>query len=214
LTVSELLGAVERGAFPPADAGLTLLRQPNPRDASVFSLTGHIYVIADVDQSWLDGHLRPGELAEAYGPAFLGAICAKLDRRVNAIDLLAVAPAGSAPGGPELDLTPVVGLDHPRVHRANRYRTDCRVFTVPGGVLVLGRGFGGRWEVAIEVDPANRSRGLGRSLAAAARRLAPAGVQLWAQITPGNAASVRAFLAAGYRPVGQEALLVPDGSPV
>jgi hypothetical protein len=31
---------------------------------------------------------------------------------------------------------------------------------------------------------------------------------LWAQIAPGNAASVRAFLAAGYEPVGAEALLV------
>jgi hypothetical protein len=31
---------------------------------------------------------------------------------------------------------------------------------------------------------------------------------VWAQVSPGNAASVRAFLAAGYRPVGAEALLV------
>jgi hypothetical protein len=30
-----------------------------------------------------------------------------------------------------------------------------------------------------------------------------------AQVAPGNAASVRAFLAAGYRPVGAEVLLVP-----
>jgi RimJ/RimL family protein N-acetyltransferase len=35
---------------------------------------------------------------------------------------------------------------------------------------------------------------------------------VWAQIAPANAASVRAFLAAGFRPVGAEALLnrVPD----
>ncbi|NGN62857.1 GNAT family N-acetyltransferase, partial [Streptomyces sp. A7024] len=49
--------------------------------------------------------------------------------------------------------------------------------------------------------------GLGRRLAAAARRLVPDGAPLWAQIAPGNAASVRAFLAAGFRPVGAEALL-------
>ena len=35
----------------------------------------------------------------------------------------------------------------------------------------------------------------------------PEGTPLWAQIAPGNAASVRAFLAAGFRPVGAEALL-------
>jgi RimJ/RimL family protein N-acetyltransferase len=32
--------------------------------------------------------------------------------------------------------------------------------------------------------------------------------KIWAQVAPGNAASVRAFLAAGYQPVGAEALLV------
>jgi hypothetical protein len=46
-------------------------------------------------------------------------------------------------------------------------------------------------------------------LAAAARALAPERRPIWAQVAPGNAASVRAFLAAGYRPVGAEALLVP-----
>jgi hypothetical protein len=42
----------------------------------------------------------------------------------------------------------------------------------------------------------------------AARALIPAGTSIWAQVTPGNAASLRAFLAAGYQPVGSEALLV------
>jgi hypothetical protein len=32
---------------------------------------------------------------------------------------------------------------------------------------------------------------------------------VWAQISPGNAASARAFLAAGFRLMGAEALLVP-----
>jgi hypothetical protein len=32
---------------------------------------------------------------------------------------------------------------------------------------------------------------------------------IWAQVAPGNAASVRAILAAGFSPVGAEALLVP-----
>jgi L-amino acid N-acyltransferase YncA len=74
--------------------------------------------------------------------------------------------------------------------------------------VALGRGLAGRWEVGIEVDEHRRGSGLGRRLAAAARHLVPDGRPLWAQIAPGNAASVRAFLAAGYRPVGQEALLV------
>jgi L-amino acid N-acyltransferase YncA len=59
------------------------------------------------------------------------------------------------------------------------------------------------------VSEAARGRGLGRRLATAARVLVPDGRPVWAQIAPGNAASVRAFLAAGYAPVGAEALLVP-----
>jgi L-amino acid N-acyltransferase YncA len=59
------------------------------------------------------------------------------------------------------------------------------------------------------VDPAHRGRGLGTRLARAARLLVPADAMLWAQIAPANAASVRAFLAAGFRPVGAEALFHP-----
>jgi RimJ/RimL family protein N-acetyltransferase len=35
------------------------------------------------------------------------------------------------------------------------------------------------------------------------------GAPVWAQVSAGNARSLRAFQAAGYRPVGSEALLVP-----
>jgi GNAT superfamily N-acetyltransferase len=83
-----------------------------------------------------------------------------------------------------------------------------RIWATDGGVLVLGRGLAGRWEAAIEVDPARRGRGLGRALAQAARQLIPDGRPVWAQVAPANAASVRAFLSAGYRPAGAEALLV------
>jgi GNAT superfamily N-acetyltransferase len=77
---------------------------------------------------------------------------------------------------------------------------------------VLGRGVAGRWETAIEVDPQYRGGGLGSRLASAARHLVPDGAPVWAQIAPGNAASVRAFLRAEFRPIGAEALLAPAQS--
>jgi GNAT superfamily N-acetyltransferase len=73
-------------------------------------------------------------------------------------------------------------------------------------VLVLARGLGGRRELAFEVDPARRNRGLGRLLVTAARHLTPPGEPLFAQIAPGNAASLRAVTAAGLRPIGAEVL--------
>jgi hypothetical protein len=38
----------------------------------------------------------------------------------------------------------------------------------------------------------------------------PGGEPPWAQISPGNVASVRGFLAAGFAPAGAEALLVGE----
>ena len=75
------------------------------------------------------------------------------------------------------------------------------------GLLTVGRGVAGRLEVSLEVDPAARGRGLGTALARAARRLADE--PLWTQVAPANTASLRAFLAAGYRPVGAEVLFGP-----
>jgi GNAT superfamily N-acetyltransferase len=163
-------------------------------------------VAAAVTPGWLSAHLRPGELSEAFTPPFLGALAAQTGRRVPAIDLVTLAPFRAS--GSEVRLEPVDVSDHPRVRRAHRYRTEVRVWTTPGAMIAIGRGLGGRWEVSMEVEPAYGNRGLGRALARAARALVPDGRPLWAQIAPGNAASVRAFLAAGYVPVGQEALLV------
>jgi GNAT superfamily N-acetyltransferase len=166
-----------------------------------------VVVAADLDPAWVSARLPDGDLSAPLNPPFLHACERALDRRVNCVDglYLALPATGPAP----LDLRPVADLDHPRVRRARRYRPDVRIYTTDGGVLVVGRGLAGRWEVAIEVEPAYRGRGLGRTLAAAARHLVPGPRPLWAQVSPGNAASVRAFLAAGYRPVGAEALLVP-----
>jgi GNAT superfamily N-acetyltransferase len=74
--------------------------------------------------------------------------------------------------------------------------------------VILGRGLAGRLEVSVEVEPEHRGAGLGRAMAEAARALAAPGELLFAQVSPGNVASVRAFLAAGYRPVCGEVLFL------
>jgi len=94
-----------------------------------------------------------------------------------------------------------------RAVSSRKRRDDVRVWATDGGVLVLGRGIGGRLEVAVEVDEGVRHRGLGRALVSAARQLS-GGEPVWAQVSPGNARSLRAFQAAGYLPVGAEALLI------
>jgi len=72
-------------------------------------------------------------------------------------------------------------------------------------VLIIGRGVAGRMEMAYEVAPAARGHGLGRRLAGAASTLVR-DEPVFAQVSPGNVASVRACLAAGYQPVASEVL--------
>lgn len=209
-SLADLLLGVERGEFPPPDGTITVLPAPSGRMCAVVSFTGHVAVAADVDPQWVHQRLPHGELSDAYTPPFLGGLATLTGRRVNAIDLLALAPPATGTAGPALSAT---DEDHPRVRRARRYRTGVSVWVCEGGVLTLGRGLADRWEVGIEVAAAYRGKGLGRGLARAARGLVPDGRPVWAQIAPGNAASVRAFLAAGYAPVGMEALLVTRSSP-
>lgn len=210
MTLPELLREIEQSKWPIDDGSVTHLPAPSVRDAVVLGFTNHIVVAADVERTWLAEVLPPGDPSAAFNPPFLGALAARLGRRVNNIDVLTLAsPISSSDGDDRPRLSEVDGLDHPRVRRARRYREDMRIWTVAGGVLTLGRGVGGRWEAAIEVEPAARGKGVGRALARAARRLVPDDRPVWAQVAPGNAASLRAFLAAGFAPVGEEALLVP-----
>ena len=94
--------------------------------------------------------------------------------------------------------------------RAERHREDVSVYSDPDetAVVVLGSGLAGRREISLDVEEAARGRGLGRRLVLAARTLVPEEEFVFAQVAPGNAASLRAFLAAGFTPIGSEMLFL------
>jgi GNAT superfamily N-acetyltransferase len=144
-------------------------------------------------------------IAAPLGARFLAALADRDGCEPGVLDAVLVAAPMPADG---LELFPAE-VDHPRVERAQLHRSDVRVWTTSDGcgLLTVGRGVAGRWEVSLEVDPAARGHGLGTALARAARSFVPE--PLWAQVAPANVASLRAFLAAGYRPVGAEVLFGP-----
>jgi len=207
--LAAVLARVAAGDFPAADGGVTVLPAPSPRDSGVLGFTAHAVVFADANPAWVTAQLPAGDLAAPLSPAFLQALCQHTGREMHTIDMLCTAT--TRPGPPPLALTAEPDRSHPRIARATRYRDDVQAWRADGGVVLLGRGVAGRWEASVEVDANRRGHGLGRALAAAARHLAPPGTPLWAQISPANAASVRAFLAAGFTPVGAEAHLIPAG---
>lgn len=203
--LGRMLTDAAAGQFPPADGGVTVLPQPSERDSGVIGFTAHAVIFTDADPDWVVSQLPPGDLAGPMSPNFLATLGQATNRRPGSIDMLTVAE--SLPGPPPIELEPELESTHSRVLRALNYRDEVAVWQADGGVVLLGRGLAGRLETAIEVDEDRRGQGLGRRLALAARHLAPEGTDLWAQIAPGNAASVRAFLAAGFEPVGAEILL-------
>lgn len=203
--LSTLLTDAACGRFPPADGEVTIVPQPSERDAGVFGFTAHAVIFADTDPEWVRRQLPPGNVSAPLSSTFLEKLAKATNRRAGSIDLLCCAM--SLGGPPPLDLVPQPESTHSRVRRALNYRDEVRTWRADGGIVVIGRGVAGRLETAIEVDDDRRSRGLGRRLAIAARHLIADGAVLWAQVPPANAASVRAFLSAGFTPVGAEVLL-------
>jgi GNAT superfamily N-acetyltransferase len=208
-----LLQDAARGAPPPADGAVEVWpAPPGPVDA-VLAFTAHHVVAAAADPDLVAARLPDGDLSAPVSVAFLGWLGERVGSRPGSLDVVLAAEGLGGP--PPLELAPAVALDrHERVARSLRYRDDLEVWTVQGGagVLVLGRGLAGRRELAFEVDPARRNAGLGRLLVATARHLTPPGEFLFAQVAPGNAASLRVVEAAGFRPIGAEVLFHRDGS--
>ncbi|GAA2570320.1 GNAT family N-acetyltransferase [Winogradskya consettensis] len=173
------------------------------------SFPGHIIVSAGVDRFWLDSWMGDDDLSAPMSPAFLSALEERLRLHSDSLDaLLLGAPL---PGDPPGELTLFEDATHRRVVRALHRRSEVLVWAYGKSVLTIGRGLTGRWEAGVEVAEEDRNRGIGRFLALAARHLVPEDRPVWAQVSPGNASSLRAFLAAGYLPVGAEVLLTPFG---
>jgi hypothetical protein len=209
--LTKILRAAADGSLPPPDGEVDVVpAPPGPVDAIV-SFTAHLVVAAGVPNKEVRERLPEGDSNNWMHPSFLMWLGEELGSRPGSHDLVLAATGTPPDNDLELRVAPSA-YSHPRVEYASRHRTDVRVYTDPDalGVLVIGRGLAERWEFAFEVEPAGRNRGLGRRLALAARGCVPEGEPLFAQVAPGNAASVRSVLAAGFRPIGSE-VLFPRG---
>jgi GNAT superfamily N-acetyltransferase len=199
------------GQFPDADGGVDVFPElPGPADG-LFGFTAHFAVAAPIPPAEVLARIPPGNFSFPMSAPFVTWIAERIGAGPGVLDAVLCA-RGRGIGAPPW-LVPEPDNDHPRVARARRYRHDVTVLRTDtgDGVLVVGRGVCGRWELAFEVEPDARNRGLGRRLIEAGRDIVPAGASVWAQIAPGNAASMRASIAAGFAPVGSEVLFPRAG---
>ena len=198
------LDSAGHGDFPEADGAIEVLPPPPGRAMAVVAFTAHYMVASSAPQDWIRAQLPPDDLLAPMSPRFLTALGAKLGRHDDGIDL--VLAARSLQGRTTLRET--TSEVHPRVTRSNARRDQVRAFTDPTGAatITLGRGLANRTEVAIEIDPTRRNQGIARQALTEARRIVGAGQLLFAQTAPGNAASIRTLLTAGFQPIGSEVL--------
>ena len=194
------------GVFPPADGSFDVV-PPDPAGThAVVELTAHSYVLTD---------RRADDLRERGAHGFGGCThpdvlryLAGDDGWIGSLDVVLVA---HGTGDVARMLRESADLDeHPRVVRSRAHRRDVRVFAGDGGLVTIGRGLVDRWEVSVELDVGTSAgAGVGRVLIAAGLAAVPPQAPVWAQVAPGNAASLRAFLASGFVPIGSEVLVVP-----
>jgi len=201
-----VLEAAARGAFPKPNGAVTVMPATG-RGGAVVGLTAAHFVLADLPAAEVMSRLD-ADVGAAMRPSFLVWLAARLDMTCGFVDML-MARLGSG-GGPDL-LQPVDRHESPRVDRAERYRDHLAIHTTAdrSGTVVFGSGLAGRLEVSIELEAGSRFAGRGTTLLLDAMRAIEPHQAVFAQVSPGNAASVRAFLGAGFKPVGSEALISP-----
>ena len=205
-----LLDHAAHGRYPAPDGDVEIVPPPPGRAQAVVAFTAHSVIATSLDEASLRPLLPPGDLGAAMHADTLSHIGRCLGATPGSVDVVLVAMG--AEEEQRLLLRPDESLQgHPRVTRARRYRTNVSVLSDERQrvAVVLGQGLAGRWEISVDVDDSYRGQALATAVVSAARRLLPPDVPVWAQVAPGNAASLRAFLSAGFTPVGAEVLFLP-----
>jgi len=208
--LAEIIQDADAGRFPAADGGWS--RVPMWRDGveAIVCFTGHAVFALDSGIS----HERIAELgADGFGgathPRLLCGLAGQ-DGWIGTQDAL-LAGHGTGGGG-EAALVPRPDLSsHPRAQYAATIRDSPRPFGYPdparSALAILSTGLAGLTELSFELEPDRRGGGQATALIQAALATLPAGELVVAAATPGNAASVRALLAAGFTPLGSVQLL-------
>jgi hypothetical protein len=169
------------------------------------SFTGHAVAVTELP---VEALLAAG--ADGFAGATSAAVTGLLAGPDGVPDVLDALLVGFGGGGGGLPERPDLA-EHPRVGYARTFRDDVRVHADDRGLVTLARGLGGLTELSFEVPADRRGRGHGRGLALDALHLVPPGEPVLAAVAPGNAASLRALLAAGLTPIGSVQLIaVPE----
>lgn len=209
-SLAGLLAAALDGDFPRSDGGWH--RVPPWRDGveAVFAFTGHAVLAVGPDIS--DDRLTALGV-DGYGGAHHPRVLLELAGPDGWIDSLDALTARRAAGGASELIDRPDLAEHPRVRFATAVRDDVQVLGRADlrsrSLATASRGIAGMWEISVELDERERAQRAGARLVAAAVAAVPPGEVVLAAVAPGNAASLRAFLSAGFIVLGSVQLLRP-----
>lgn len=202
--LADVLADTADGVFPAVDGQIEVVPAPAGLAVeAVVEFTGHALVATDLPED---------EVLAREFDAFGGIVSpdalrwlAGIGGEIGCLDSVLVRRGtghGTLPVRTDLDY-------HPRVMAARRRRSDVIVYGDERGLITVGRGLAGRWEVSVELLAAVGNEGTGRMLISEAVGHVPKGEAVFASVAPGNAASLRAFLACGFTPIGAEVIIHP-----
>jgi hypothetical protein len=201
-----LIAAAAAGRFPAADGGWQRVPPWRPGLEAVIAFTGHAVFAVQPDVA---GHLLTSLGADGFGGAHHPRLITALagpDGWIDSLDMLMAARGTGRPGvAPALADRPDLA-SHPRAQFAASVRDHPRTVGYPdprrSALAVISTGIAGLTELSFELEPGQRGTGDGARLARDALSAVPSGQLAVAAVAPGNAASVRALLTAGFKPLG------------
>lgn len=200
------LVAAADGRFPPSDGAVEVCEPDDSGVAAVVEFAGHSFVLTSHDAAEVMAHGAHG-YGGATHPDLLRWLAGPTGT-IGSLDAVLVRHGTGRSIGDGAFIERHDLEDHPRVRRARHHRRDVGVYANEHGLLTIGTGLVGRREVSVELfEPATAPSGAGGVLILEALGLVPDGELLWAQVAPGNASSLRAFLRCGFVPIGAEVLI-------
>jgi GNAT superfamily N-acetyltransferase len=212
--LAALIAAAAAGRFPAADGGWQRVPPWHPELEAVLAFTGHAVFAVRPD---INGRLLDSLGADGFGGAHAPRLITAVAGSVGWIDSLDLLLTARGTGGPPalVDRPDLAG--HPRAELAASLREQPRILGYQdprrSALAVVSRGIAGLPELSFELEPDHRGTGGGAQLIGDALSTVPAGQLTVAAAAPGNAASVRSLLAAGFTPLGSLQLFRRAGPP-
>jgi hypothetical protein len=201
-----LIIAAAAGRFPAADGSWTRVPPWHPGLEAVIAFTGHAVFAVEPD---ISGDLLTALGADGFGgahdPRLITALAGP-DGWIDSLDILMAARGTGRLGVPPAMVSRPDLATHPRAAFAAGIRTSPQVIGYEdpsrSALAIISEGIAGLTELSFELEPGHRGQGAGATLARDALSAIPSGELALAAVAPGNAASLRALLAAGFAPLG------------